>query len=442
MSTKDPEVKMITEALLQNDEDEYEESEDEDPKFCGVCGDQARGYHFNALTCEGCKGFFRRAIKRSSQPQCLFFNKCLITKNNRRSCQACRFKKCQAIGMKKEMVMSEKEVQERRIKIKKRKMRATLIQLSSEEEERIQELLKAHRSTFEPAFSHFSGFRPMDRTITSSNEFDWSMRESCDPLRSHPDDTSAAAAAAEKSANDSASSSDYSFSSSTSSSSSPGLCLYLNKHQNSEAEAERKVTVFTALPHIIDLTTYMIHNIIQFSKSLRVFSSLTMEDQITLLKGATFEIMQLRFNMVFNSKTSIWECGPISYYKDDAVRAGFQSVLVEPLFKFHHTLRKLCLLEEEYVLVQAISLFSPDRPGVQQHDYIDEQHETLAMMLKTWIDSKRTGPDKHLLYPKVMSCLTELRTMTEEYSKQVLQIQDIQPEDISPLIMEVFSKDT
>lgn len=63
------------------------------------------------------------------------------------------------------VVMSEKEVQERRIKIKKRKMRATLIQLSSEEEERIQELLKAHRSTFEPAFSHFSGFRVCDLLI-------------------------------------------------------------------------------------------------------------------------------------------------------------------------------------------------------------------------------------------------------------------------------------
>lgn len=26
---------------------------------CVVCGDQATGHHFHALTCEGCKGFFR-----------------------------------------------------------------------------------------------------------------------------------------------------------------------------------------------------------------------------------------------------------------------------------------------------------------------------------------------------------------------------------------------
>ena len=32
-------------------------------KTCQVCSDIASGYHFNALTCEGCKGFFRRTMK-------------------------------------------------------------------------------------------------------------------------------------------------------------------------------------------------------------------------------------------------------------------------------------------------------------------------------------------------------------------------------------------
>ncbi|XP_056244513.1 nuclear receptor subfamily 1 group I member 2 isoform X1 [Seriola aureovittata] len=430
MSKKPTGAETISEALMRQNEEETV-SEDEEPRACGVCGDQAKGYHFNALTCEGCKGFFRRAIKRSTQLRCPFLNKCSITKNNRRSCQACRLRKCQAIGMRKEMVMSEKEVLERRIRIKKKKMLDAPIQLSSQQKETIQELLCGHRRTFDSAFSSFSGFRPMDRIILSVSEYNQPTREPFNPLTNCPTNICTKTS---KSATGPRTSSCANFLSSSS------FCGSFEKQKNREGEEVTKSIIFTALPHVTDLTTYMIQDIISFSKSLQDFRSLTMGDQIALLKGATFEIMQIRFNMVFNAKTNIWECGHITYCIDDAVRAGFQPLLLEPLFKFHHTLRTLGLQEEEYVLMQAMSLFSPDRPGVQQHSVIDELQENLALTLKTWIDCKRTGPEKHLLYPKVVACLTEMRTMTEEYSKQVLQIQDIQPDDISPLILEVVSR--
>lgn len=31
-----------------------------DTKVCGVCGDRALGYNFDAISCESCKAFFRR----------------------------------------------------------------------------------------------------------------------------------------------------------------------------------------------------------------------------------------------------------------------------------------------------------------------------------------------------------------------------------------------
>uniref|UniRef100_A0AAX7SN45 Nuclear receptor subfamily 1, group I, member 2 n=1 Tax=Astatotilapia calliptera TaxID=8154 RepID=A0AAX7SN45_ASTCA len=410
MSEKAAGVQIISEVLARlNKEDEEEKlTDDEESRVCGVCGDLANGYHFNALTCEGCKGFFRRNIKRSNQLRCPFLNKCVITKNSRRSCQACRMRKCQAIGMCKDMVMSDEKVQERRVQIKKNKMLNSPVELSFQQEKRIQELLFGHRSTFDSAFSRFSSFRPMDRNIL--------------PVNTHKQTPTSSPSAT--------------------SCSSSSSCFHssIKKQEHHIRNDVENRCVFTALPHVADLTTYMIQNVISFSKSLQDFRSLTMGDQISLLKGATFEIMQIRFNMVFNSKTSTWECGHITYCIDDAVRAGFQPCLLEPLFRFHHTLRTLGLQEEEYVLMQAMSLFSPDRPGVQQHSLIDKVHENLALTLKTWIDCRRTGPEKHLLYPKVIACFTEMRTMTEEYSKQILQIQDIQPDTISPLIMEMVSK--
>lgn len=49
-------------------------------------------------------------------------------------------------------------------------------------------------------------------------------------------------------------------------------------------------------------------------------SSLLIGDQIALLKGATFEVIAIRFNMVFNTKTGLWECGNATYCIEDAVR--------------------------------------------------------------------------------------------------------------------------
>jgi len=34
-------------------------------KYCGVCGDRALGYNFDAISCESCKAFFRRNAPKS-----------------------------------------------------------------------------------------------------------------------------------------------------------------------------------------------------------------------------------------------------------------------------------------------------------------------------------------------------------------------------------------
>ncbi|OTF82593.1 nuclear hormone receptor 48-like protein [Euroglyphus maynei] len=47
----------------------------EPTKICGVCGDKALGYNFNALTCESCKAFFRRNAIRTKYEQLSFRSK-------------------------------------------------------------------------------------------------------------------------------------------------------------------------------------------------------------------------------------------------------------------------------------------------------------------------------------------------------------------------------
>ena len=71
-------------------------------ELCRICGDRASGYHYNALSCEGCKGFFRRSITRGAHYSCKFGDKCEMDMWMRRKCQACRLRRCREVGMKEE----------------------------------------------------------------------------------------------------------------------------------------------------------------------------------------------------------------------------------------------------------------------------------------------------------------------------------------------------
>ncbi|XP_066913349.1 nuclear receptor subfamily 2 group F member 6-like isoform X2 [Clytia hemisphaerica] len=71
---------------------------------CAVCEDKASGKHYGVMTCEGCKSFFKRSIRRNLQYACRVDNNCNVDKHRRNQCQACRLTKCFKAGMKKDSV--------------------------------------------------------------------------------------------------------------------------------------------------------------------------------------------------------------------------------------------------------------------------------------------------------------------------------------------------
>uniref|UniRef100_A0AAX7TW32 Estrogen receptor 2a n=1 Tax=Astatotilapia calliptera TaxID=8154 RepID=A0AAX7TW32_ASTCA len=72
-----------------------------DLHYCAVCHDYASGYHYGVWSCEGCKAFFKRSIQGHNDYICPATNQCTIDKNRRKSCQACRLRKCYEVGMTK-----------------------------------------------------------------------------------------------------------------------------------------------------------------------------------------------------------------------------------------------------------------------------------------------------------------------------------------------------
>nr|XP_023496609.1 nuclear receptor subfamily 1 group I member 3 isoform X2 [Equus caballus] len=268
-------------------------SEEDEPRNCVVCGDRATGYHFHALTCEGCKGFFRRTVNKKTGLTCPFAGSCNVSKAQRRHCPACRLQKCLNAGMKKDMILSSEALALRRAKQAQRRAQQAPTQLSKEQKELVQILLGAHNRHMGTMFEQFVQFRP--------------------PAH-----------------------------------------LFIH-HQG----LPTLVPVLPLLTHFADINTFMVQQVIKFTKDLPLFRSLPMEDQISLLKGAALEICQIALNTTFCLQTQNFLCGPLHYTIEDGARVGFQEEFLELFFRFHGTLRRLQLQVPEYVLMAAMALFSP-----------------------------------------------------------------------------------
>ncbi|ESO01643.1 hypothetical protein HELRODRAFT_81228 [Helobdella robusta] len=64
---------------------------------CKVCDFPSSGFHYGAITCERCKGFFRRCILDRNIE---LLGMCRLLKKKRNMCKRCRYLKCLAVGMR------------------------------------------------------------------------------------------------------------------------------------------------------------------------------------------------------------------------------------------------------------------------------------------------------------------------------------------------------
>ena len=97
-------LRQVEEAKMSNDNGDGER--------CEVCGDKASGTHYRALTCEGCKGFWRRTIQKGMTDKytCkVWTDDCEVNKDTRGRCQRCRYLACVRAGMVPDLVMADKE---------------------------------------------------------------------------------------------------------------------------------------------------------------------------------------------------------------------------------------------------------------------------------------------------------------------------------------------
>ncbi|XP_007908698.1 vitamin D3 receptor B [Callorhinchus milii] len=425
----------VSSSAYQSGDEEFDRN---GPRICGVCGDKATGFHFNAMTCEGCKGFFRRSMKKKATFTCPFNGNCAITKDNRRHCQACRLKRCQDIGMMKEFILTDEEVQRKKELILKRKEEEAIKEakkprLSDEQENLIALLVDAHRKTYDDSYADFIHFRPPVRmedsseyssgscsihssqSLSSEEHFDPCNPSSSESLSTFPDNLRMSSCSTD---------------------------AEMLEDPNGKPE---EASPLTMLPHLADLVSYSIQKVVGFAKGIPGFRELSSDDQIALLKSSAIEIIMLRSNQSFMLDDMSWSCGneDFKYKLQDVTKAGHSLQLLEPLVKFQIGLKKLNLHEEEHVLLMAVCLLSPDRAGVQERAQVEAIQDQLSETLQTYIRVKHVQPGSRLLYAKMIQKLADLRSLNNEHSKeyQLLALQPSHCLQLTPLVLEVFGNE-
>ncbi|XP_065574894.1 uncharacterized protein LOC136036519 [Artemia franciscana] len=100
---------------------------------CKVCGDKSSGVHYGAISCEGCKAFFKRSQPSITKYRCLRGKSCSVDRTTRTRCQYCRLKRCLESGMSRDAMKLGRTSKKQREKIEE-EMRFHKVQLRGNEQ--------------------------------------------------------------------------------------------------------------------------------------------------------------------------------------------------------------------------------------------------------------------------------------------------------------------
>uniref|UniRef100_A0A8C6WH39 Nuclear receptor subfamily 1, group H, member 4 n=1 Tax=Neogobius melanostomus TaxID=47308 RepID=A0A8C6WH39_9GOBI len=281
-------------------------------ELCVVCGDKASGYHYNALTCEGCKGFFRRSITKNAVYKCKSGGNCEMDMYMRRKCQECRLRKCKEMGMLAECLLTEIQCKSKRLRKNTKSSRA---RDRWETRRRGQSKQTANRSPPPPNCSREQ--RALIQAILKAYE-----------RHQIPHDVA-------------------------------------KKLLHDQYSVEENFLLLT------EMATNQVQVLVEFTKNIPGFLSLDHEDQIALLKGSAVEAMFLRSAQVFSSKTP---AGHTEVLEDRIRKSGISEEFIIPMFNFYKSIGGLHMNPEEQALLTAITILTPDRPYVKDQSKLCTLH--------------------------------------------------------------------
>ncbi|XP_029478483.1 retinoic acid receptor gamma-A isoform X4 [Oncorhynchus nerka] len=203
------------------------------------------------------------------------------------------------------------------------------------------------------------------------------------------------------------------------------------------SSAEQRVQLDLGLwDKFSELSTKCIIKIVEFAKRLPGFTTLTIADQITLLKSACLDILMLRICTRYTPEqdTMTFSDG-LTLNRTQMHNAGF-GPLTDLVFAFAGQLLPLEMDDTETGLLSAISLISGDRMDLEEPQKVDKLQEPLLEALKIY--ARRRRPNKPHMFPRMLMKITDLRGISTKGAERALTLKMEIPGPMPPLIREML----
>ncbi|XP_056292792.1 retinoic acid receptor gamma-A-like isoform X2 [Pseudoliparis swirei] len=185
-----------------------------------------------------------------------------------------------------------------------------------------------------------------------------------------------------------------------------------------------------------ELSTKCIIKIVEFAKRLPGFTTLTIADQITLLKSACLDILMLRICTRYTPEqdTMTFSDG-LTLNRTQMHNAGF-GPLTELVFAFAGQLLPLEMDDTETGLLSAICLICGDRMDLEEPQKVDKLQEPLLEALKIY--TRRRRPNKPHMFPRMLMKVTDLRGISTKGAERAITLKTEIPGPMPPLIREML----
>ncbi|KAK3103104.1 hypothetical protein FSP39_016452 [Pinctada imbricata] len=382
---------------------------------CRVCGEKASGFHYGVNTCEACKGFFRRSLRRKCDYKCVTGEKqCVIEPGRRNSCPQCRYLKCLTVGMSKEAIKTGRYTHEKRtqdIREIKRLQCGDVVK-----EEPIEEL--PHPNPF-----------PSDELDHLIGLVDKSHVEMYGPLYKFWIDKESIKRRTEAYAEEFRIQSEM-------------FGLHgVSKEEFKTFYNQTGIDVDNRIELVSNFANTMergVQKFITFAKTIPGFSKLNLEDQASLVKSSRFEFWIFGFFKFVNTQANVTTSLLGRCYHINELCKLWDEEFMKGLFKFCGTLQELHLTDTEISLIRCVCLMSRDRCDLKEPDSVEEIQWRIIMCLKHLID-KTHRPSEHFL-SRVFDRIVAVRSLTDWNNRIAQTIKmDFPVLKNHPLLLEMMS---